>query len=250
MQVRWLWAVLDLPAEGFDEQLEFWRQVTRTRVAPWRGGHGEFATLLPADGDPWVKVQRVGRSGGVHVDLEVDVPLDRARDQAVALGAQVVTELDDVVVLRSPGGFAFCLVRWAPDATSRGQARGGQPSLLDQVCLDIPAHGHAAELAFWTRLTGWSVPTPEPGVSGLLPLTRPSGMPVRLLTQRLDEPNARVTAHVDLACEDRAAQTSLHESFGARVESTHDGWGWTVLRTPGGTRYCLTDRDPATGLRP
>ena len=264
MEVAWAWAFLDLPPDGFDEELAFWQQVTRTTLSPWRGEQGEFATLLPDEGHPWLKVQRVGGPGGVHLDLDVAVPLPQAREEVVALGATVLDELDDLVVCRSPGGFTFCLTASAPSEPGQGQVRAGQPSLLDQVCLDIPADRYAAELAFWMRLTGWLPPRPEPDDSGLLPLTRPDGMPLRLLTQRLGAGGAggtrkagatggsvrhggSVTAHVDLACADRAATTREHEALGARVESVHEGW--TVLRAPGGRRYCVTERDPLTGVR-
>lgn len=115
------------------------------------------------------------------------------------------------------------------------------------TALDIPADRYAAELAFWAALTGWLPPRAEPDGSGLLPLTRPVDIPLRLLTRRLGEPDGVVTAHVDLACEDRAARTQEHLELGAEVESVHEGW--TVLRAPGGARYCLTERDPRTGLR-
>lgn len=245
MKVVWAWVFLDLPEEGFGEQLDFWQQVTRTSLSPWRGELEQFTTLLPADGDPWVKVQRVGDAGGVHIDLEVD-DVTGASERALSLGAAVLADLGTLVVCRSPGGLAFCLVQAGPDGPAR-QVRGGQPSLLDQVCLDIPADRYAAELTFWTRLTGWTRPRPEPDGSGLLPLTRPGGIPLRLLTQRLGDADGPVAAHIDLACGDRAEQTRLHELVGARVESIHEGW--TVLRAPGGSRYCLTDRDPRTGLR-
>ena len=44
----------------------------------------------------------------------------------------------------------------------------------------------------------------------------------------------------------RAAETVRHESLGAEVVSRHD-W-WTVLRDPTGSAYCITDRDPQTGV--
>lgn len=245
MTVVWAWAFLDLPEEGFEEQLAFWQRVTRTTLSPWRGEHDEFATLLPAEGDAWVKVQRVGGPAGVHVDLEVD-DLDAFRALAEGLGARVVQDLGTLLVCRSPGGFPFCLVWARPGGPSR-QVREGQPSLLDQVCLDIPADRYGAELDFWTRLTGWAPPAPHPDGSGLMPLVRPEGLPLRLLTQRLGEPGGEVTAHVDLACADRASQSRLHESLGARVESVHEGW--TVMTAPRGQRYCLTERAPETGLR-
>ncbi len=46
---------------------------------------------------------------------------------------------------------------------------------------------------------------------------------------------------------DRAAHTDRHVSLGARLVGVHEHW--TVLRSPGGQVYCLTDRNPATGTR-
>ena len=248
MKVAWTWAFLDLPEEGFQESVEWWRGVTRTTVSPWRGERSEFATLLPDRGDPWLKVQRVGDAGGVHLDLDVAGPLSAARDEAVALGAVVVTHLDDVVVCRSPGGQAFCLCPAGREGGPTHQERTGQPDLLDQACLDVPADLYPAELSFWSRLTGWPAQSAGPDESGLLPLRRGEGMPLRLLTQRLDEPAGSVRAHVDLACVDRGEQVRLHEARGARVESVHEGW--TVMVAPDGRRYCLTEREPVSGLRP
>ena len=250
MRIRWVWAFLDLPEDGFEQAVGYWRSVTATTLSPWRGERQEFATLLPPQGGPWVKVQRVGGPGGVHVDLDVEGPLEDARDQARGLGAQVLAEVPDddgvlgVVVCRSPGGFVFCLTRWHPDETAAGQVRAGAQSLLDQVCLDVPASRYDDELAFWSALTGWELR--RGSVPGFTSLTRPDGIPVRLLVQRLLEPTGDVRAHVDLACLDREAETQRHTTLGATVERVESRW--TVLVAPGGRRYCLTDRDPATGL--
>jgi len=250
MRVRWVWAFLDLPEQRFDEAVEYWRAVTATVVSPRRGDREEFATLLPADGSAWVKVQRVGGPGGVHLDLDVQEPLETARDEALGLGAEVLAEVPDddgvlgVVVCRSPGGFVFCLTRWQPHETAAGQVRAGAQTLLDQVCLDVPASAYAAELAFWSALTGWEA---RPGsVPGFTSLLRPDGIPVRLLLQQLVEGDEDVRAHVDFACLDRDAETARHVALGAAVERLEAVW--TVLVDPGGRRYCLTDRDPATGL--
>ena len=78
MRVRWVWAFLDFPEEDFDEGVDHWQSVTATVVSPLRGDREEFATLLPAEGSAWVKVQRVGDGGGVHLDLDVQEPLEAA----------------------------------------------------------------------------------------------------------------------------------------------------------------------------
>lgn len=251
MRVRWVWAFLDLPEAGFEDSVEFWRAVTHTSVSPRRGEDGRFATLLPQRGDAWVKVQRVGGPGGIHVDLDVEGQLEQARDEAVALGATVLHEDSEegvlgVVVCRSPGGFVICLTRWHPEEHGEGQVRDGQDSLLDQVCLDIPPSRYAAEVAFWSALTGWAVQdvdSPE-----FERLAWPDGMPVRFLLQRLDEDGGPVRGHVDLACLDREAEAARHTALGA--ERVGPGDGWVVMRSPDGHAYCCTGRHPLTGGAP
>ena len=249
MRVRWVWAFLDLPEEGFADAVEFWRAATRTTLSGWRGDRGEFATLVPGQGDAWVKVQRVGGRGGVHVDLDVEGPLAEARDEAVALGARVLSEQTDddgalgLAVCSSPGGFAFCLTRWHPEDTSVGQRREDQPSLLDQVCLDIPGSRYAAEVAFWSRLTGWAVEGDES--SEFDRLEWPRELPVRCLLQRLDERDGVVRAHFDFACADARTEARRHVRLGAT--EVGPGRGWIVMRDPNGLEYCCTGRDPLTG---
>jgi hypothetical protein len=150
-------------------------------------------------------------------------------------------------VLRSPGGFAFCLVHEGLEGRA-GPARwpGGHASILDQVCLDIPPDAYTDECGFWSALTGWeqrrSASRPEFGY-----LVRPEGVPIRLLLQRLDAGAGAVRGHVDLACDDRSAEVARHVALGATVLGDPGG-GWTVLRDPAGMPYCVTDRDPRTGL--
>jgi len=114
--VRWLTVFLDFPADSFGARVAFWREVTGSTLSPFRGAAGEFATLLPADGDAYLRVQRVaGRSGGHHLDLHVDPALasvEQAAERAVALGAKVLHRELGLVISASPGGFTFCLVRW------------------------------------------------------------------------------------------------------------------------------------------
>lgn len=244
MSVRWVWLFLDLPEQDFDTTVEFWRQVTRSDLSPWRGQHGEFATFLPAEGDPWLKVQRVGGEGGIHLDLDVDEPLPAAAARAVSLGATVIGDLGDVIVCRSPGGFVFCLTRWSPEQAAHGQARASAGSLVDQVCLDAPSSRYAAELAFWSQLTGWAVDDPDPD-DEFARLAWAHGIPVRFLVQRLDEEEGTVRGHADLSSVDRSAEVERHCGLGAREEGP--GEGWTVLHDPAGHRYCVTDRDPRQG---
>ncbi len=149
MTVRWIYAFLDRPADRFAAACRFWTAVTDTHLSAPRG---EFVTLLPHEGDPYLKAQAVGDAGGVHLDLCVD-DVAGAAAAAQRLGAAVVARHDGWTVLRSPGGLPFCLVPWHGEANTPPvvTAPGGEASRLDQVCLDVPPPGYDAELAFWRR---------------------------------------------------------------------------------------------------
>jgi hypothetical protein len=134
----------------------------------------------------------------------------------------------------------------AADRPSEARWPGGHRSLVDQVCLDIPPSSYEVECAYWRDLTGESlVPS---AVREFRSLARPAHQPLRLLLQRLDDEQSSVTAHLDLATTDREAETARHLALGAAVIGTHEMW--TVLRDPTGAAYCVTDRDPETGLLP
>jgi hypothetical protein len=244
--LTWVTAFLDLPAPSFDRATEFWRAVTGSGLSEPRGEHDEFATLLPRDGDPYLKVQRIQDGpDGIHLDLHTD-DVEGFVDHAVAHGA-AVREPGDFVVMTSPGGFTFCVVGH-PAGTTRPSPMPWHTgtSIVDQVCLDMPASQHDDEAAFWQRLTGWE------RVAGRFPefgsLERPDPQPLRLLLQRLESDDGPVRAHIDLSCADRLAETVRHRSLGAELVREHEHW--TVLRDPAGLEYCITERDPATGKLP
>lgn len=240
--IRWTHAFVDRPAAGFARACAFWTAVTATGLSEPRGDRGEFVTLLPAAGDACVKAQSVvSGDGGAHLDLAVeDVPALVGR--AVRLGAEVVAPNDGWAVLRSPAGHLFCAVPWHGEAVRPPVVDG---SRLDQVCLDVAPAAFAAEVAFWTALSGWdSHPGSRPEFHVMQP---PAGLPLRILLQRLDTPRP-ASAHLDLACADIAATRAHHETLGADVVAEHPHW--TVMRDPAGGTYCLTGRSPETGGLP
>jgi hypothetical protein len=139
--------------------------------------------------------------------------------------------------MRSPGGLLFChtLLDGGPSLVRDGA------TVLDQVCLDIPAAHWESEVEFWSDLTGR---VPEVGSLPQFARMVEDGR-LRILLQRLDETDGPARAHPDLATADREADTARHRRLGAEVVSVNAFW--TVLTAPGGQVYCLTDRDPATG---
>ena len=238
----WVSAFLDLPADGFDRGVEFWQGVTGYTLSPSRGVDDEFATLVPPDGDDYLRVQRLADGPGrIHLDLHVDNPAVAA-EAAVELGAHVLVRHESgYVVLRSPGGFTFCFVRHEASVRPRPAVwADGNRSQVDQVCLDLPPEQYDAELAFWQALTGWDLR--DIGYSEFARLLPPDSLPLRWLVQRLDDPGDAVVAHFDIGCDARTAETARHVALGATVVRVHGEW--TVLTDPVGTAYCITDRKP------
>lgn len=238
----WVSAFLDLPADDFDEAVAFWQGVTGYALSEPRGGDGEFATLVPPDGDDYLRVQRRAEGPGrIHLDLHVDTPAV-ATEAAVEAGAHVLMRHESgYVVLRSPGGFVFCFVRHqVADRPGPAIWPDGGRSQVDQVCLDIPSSAYDVELEFWQTITGWDLaPVDAPEFERLQP---PDEQPLRWLVQRLDEPGGPVRAHLDLSADDRDAEVARHLALGATEVARRDGW--TVLSDPVGTTYCITTRRP------
>ena len=117
--VFWVTAFLDFTADEFDAEVGFWSDVTGYAVSPTRGIHGEFATLVPQDGDAFLRVQRLADGPSrIHLDLHVDDP-STAAQRAVELGAEVVGHPDPGRRrAHLAGGFHVLL---------RARARGGPP---------------------------------------------------------------------------------------------------------------------------
>jgi hypothetical protein len=240
-RVRWTTLFLDFAPASADSGVEFWCAVTGSALSPRRGSRREFATLLPVSGDAYLRVQTLSAGPSrCHVDLHTEDFRALARS-AVDLGAAAVLDLDDVVVLRSPGGFEFCAVGWDGEAV-----RPDAGNLLDQVCLDVPLSLWESEPAFWAELTGWQLRKGDGQFGSLL---RPAGIPLRFLFQRRDDDVGPVRAHPDFACGDLVDQVANRHLAAGAVEVRRTP-NWTTLRDPAGLEYCLTRRDPATGLLP
>jgi hypothetical protein len=252
MTLRWLTVFLDFPDPAFDPGVAFWREVTGYGLSASRGARGEFATLLPPSGDAYLRVQRLlDGSAGCHLDLHVDTAaesLGSVADRAADLGAALVhSDADRLIIMSSPGGFTFCLVRWQGESAVPGPlVTGGGATRVDTLCLDVPPARLDDELSFWSGLTGWAArPARVPGYTYL---DQPAGpgarLPVNLLFQRLDAtaPGQRVRAHVDFGCADDHA-IGRHEALGARSAGAFAFW--TVLTDPAGHPYCLVQRETA-----
>ena len=249
MHIRWLTAFLDFPAEQFGSEVTFWRAIAGSTASPPRGAHREFASLEPFNGDPHLRVQRIDDGpGGTHLDFHTGDPRAAATG-AINLGARMIRDAGEWLTMESPGGFPFCFVRWQGESRRSRPIRwpGDTISIIDQVTLDIPATMFDQEAVFWTRLTGWTAePTDRPE---FLRLRRDPGLTIGILLQRLgsDSPARTVHAHVDLAATVVDDEVARHEGWGATVLDRHPDF--TVMSDPIGRRYCITSRNPRTGLQ-
>lgn len=239
----WTSAFLDFAPGSFEAGVRFWADVTGYALSPARGEHDEFASLTASEGDEYLKVQRLDDGPGrVHLDLHVADP-DAAARLAVELGATLVhASPHGYVVLTSPAGVTFCLVSHPGRLRPRPAGWDTHTSLIDQLTLDVRAADADRETAFWSELTGWP---PSPSTAPFRPLRRPAGMPLRLMVQAVEDDRSPATAHLDLACDDRCAETERHQVLGAAVRRVDKHF--TVLTDPTGAAYCITDRDPVTG---
>ena len=78
MTPYWLTAFIDLTAEHYARGVEYWCDITGYRVSAARGELGEFASLVPDDGDDHLRVQRLADgTDRIHLDLHVEDPPPR-----------------------------------------------------------------------------------------------------------------------------------------------------------------------------
>ncbi|GAB6902881.1 hypothetical protein JCM9957A_59730 [Kineosporia succinea] len=225
---------LDFPSAGFAEGVDFWRRVTGTSLS---GPRGEFVTLVPPEGDAYLRAQRLGSGPArCHLDLHVD-DVFAAASRAAELGAVVDLRGDEHVALTSPGGQAFCFVPEEGESTVPGPFEDAR---LDQVCIDIPPRLWDAECAFWRDVTG--LPLDHVGNSEFARLRVPSSLPLKVLLQRLDDDAPAVRSHPDFATLRRSVLAPAHAAAGAHVGPANEQW--TVMSDPQGRVYCLTGRRP------
>jgi Glyoxalase-like domain len=242
--VRWMTASLDTPVSSESAAKAFWVAVTDTE--PWRAPRVDTVALQPRQGDPFLQIQVVKHPPArVHLVIHVDdVAAEVAHGRS--LGARLIAQRHPRTVLASPGGFLFgvtsvCGKGRRPPSV---ETPGGR-SLVDQICIDAHPMLFEPEAAFWSALTGWERrPTRRAEFEYL---DCPRGIPLRVLLQRLDDgPQRAVSAHLDFACDDVDAQVRHHQTLGAVL--VRRTLYWATMRDPAGREYCLTARNPDTGV--
>ncbi|MCC6497291.1 MAG: VOC family protein [Propionibacteriaceae bacterium] len=237
----WLTVFLDYPAAEFEAGVGFWQAATGFPLSASRGDAGEFASLLPAAGDGYLKVQRLGDGPTrLHLDVHVADPW-AAAEAAEAAGAGLVAESrHGSFVLRSPAGFTFCLVTHAAATVPEPASwPSGHRSRVSRLCLDVPRKSYAAEATFFERLLGGSwlrLADPET-------MLRPAGdgpLDVRLQPAELA---SEVTSHLHVVTDDLDAEVARLAGFGARPRAARTGK--TIMEVPGGSALCVVALEAA-----
>ena len=241
-EIRWLNAVIDIPAEHFDTVGDLWAELTNSTKGEVHPDHTEFVHLLPESGDMHLELQRIDHGpAGAHLDLVVD-DIPAVTERAVSLGATVVARPGHAV-LKTPGGVPFCIVPAGAESERAPVIDHATPHAADQICLDVPHEHFETDIAFWSELTGWAVN--EPKIEEFRSFAQPSGLPLRILIQRLGIDDTRgPRSHMDISCGKHTSQVAAaHLRAGATVvdQRTH----WTALRDIAGMDYCLTQRSPS-----
>jgi predicted enzyme related to lactoylglutathione lyase len=246
----WMHVFVDVPPAAASTTRAFWSRALGWQTGPQWAQHPEFRSLIPDAGDRYVHVQEIDGDPRVHLDVVVD-DLDIARDTLLDQGAEAAPRTAEWQVMRSPGGFPFCLCR-KPAVGRRPPAtrHNGHRSRLVQVCIDAPADRFEREVAFWQEATGWDY-HPSPHNPELADLRGPATAPLRLLMQRLgaDDPGTTTRAHIDLGSDDLDAEADRLVSFGARKVGPGKGYvdrtrGWVLMADPAGLPFCVTSKPP------
>lgn len=245
IEVSWLSAFIDYRADSYDPGISYWSAVTGFRVSAPRGETGEFVSLLPPEGDNYLRIQRRAE-GETRIHLDLSVPDPRvAADRAIAWGATLVADHGTHIVLSSPGGLVVCFVSHGGSLRPTPETwQTGHRSAVYQVCVDIPADTYDVESNFWANVMDANIEV-LPARPEFSWLRGRQQFALDVLLQRLDRATGPVTAHLDLGTNDRAAEVTRHLSL--RAEQLVSEQFWATMQDPAGLVYCITDRDPATG---
>ncbi len=103
--------IIDCQTEDLDGAAAFWSAALGMPIDPHDDpAEGDYVHLDAAPAELHVEVQKVSHPSRVHLDIESDdIPAEVARLEA--LGAKRLSAIKTWVVMESPTGQRFCVVR-------------------------------------------------------------------------------------------------------------------------------------------
>jgi len=111
--------VIDCKTDDLTAAAQFWATALGYRIAADQPDP-RYVDLEGPEGEPRILVQKVEHPSRVHLDIESDDPVAEVA-RLEAAGARRVNALKGWVVLESPTGQRFCVVKpQRPDLAERG----------------------------------------------------------------------------------------------------------------------------------
>jgi hypothetical protein len=102
-------ALVDVPAESYEEETRFWSGALGTE-ADISDEDPDYASMgRPLPGLEFM-VQRVGAPARIHLDIETD-DVEAEVERLQGLGAERVEMMETWWIMRDPAGLLFCVVR-------------------------------------------------------------------------------------------------------------------------------------------
>lgn len=111
--------MIDCLADRFNESIDFWTRAlgfSRTRRP---AGDQRYITLGRIEGPLFVRLQKVDKNPGYHLDIETD-RVGAEADRLEAAGARRKYRLKRWWVLEDPSGTPFCVIRPESDDFPKG----------------------------------------------------------------------------------------------------------------------------------
>ena len=252
MTVRWLTAFIDLPGPAFEDGCAFWAAVTGYTLSGRRGDNDQFVTLLPEKGDAFLRLQRVdeGRPAATSTSTWTTWPPRASRPLRWA-------PRSGTIMART--------LSWLPlpGCLSASSPTGGRRSARS------PGNGRAVTGASWTSCASTSRPMttsrklrsgpPSPAGPRLGVWVRPDARgPVRAPGAAPRDPAATVAAATgrrgtwSWSCPPRpVVRRRAHRAATTPGPGRQGRPGDVRLDHPArraGDEYCVTRRNPDTGL--
>lgn len=102
--------MIDCLDENFDEALEFWSKALGLEIKRRPAAGQRYVHLGEIPGPVFVRLQRVDRDPGFHLDIESDSPASE-RDRLQRAGARSKYRVKRWWVMEDPSGNPFCVIR-------------------------------------------------------------------------------------------------------------------------------------------
>ncbi|MGD8379197.1 MAG: VOC family protein [Gammaproteobacteria bacterium] len=105
--------MIDCLADDFDASLDFWSAALGLKPARRPGPKQRYVTLGQLEGPITVRLQKVTRDAGYHLDMETDDKRAETR-RLETVGARRKYRIRRWWVMEDPSGNAFCVI--APES--------------------------------------------------------------------------------------------------------------------------------------